>query len=99
MASAIAIEIFFSTCGACAMAGAVANIEIEANSAILAERMSGLPDVVAWSCDGTLIRRAQSWQPERNRRWRPHVRILGAKGRQADQVRPRDRPRYRQPPC
>src|SRR5690348_11142468 len=46
MASANAIEMFFSTWGACAKTGAVANTEIEASSAILAECISGLPDVV-----------------------------------------------------
>src|SRR5882724_2386069 len=42
IAIAIAMEMFFSTCGACAEAGAAASMDTEARTARVAERMLGL---------------------------------------------------------
>src|SRR5260370_33324438 len=43
IATDIAIETFFSTCGACAKAGPAARTDAEANKARLERRMFGLP--------------------------------------------------------
>src|SRR4051794_10591028 len=42
-AMASAIEMFFSTCGACASAGAAARTDADASAARLTRRMMGLP--------------------------------------------------------
>ena len=49
MAIAIAMEMFFSVCGACAKAGAAASMDTEARTARLTRRMVGSLEVCCWA--------------------------------------------------